>query len=413
MNTTTINNSSGKVLVLGTDTRVVLAIARSLGRHKIAVHLGWLDRNSIARRSRYVTRVHELPAYHPTDTRWKTELLRFLDQERFDLVIPCNDSTLVPLQLNRQDFADAPGLHLHRQEVFDVVFDKLKSYELASRLGVAVPPAVLVKTRADQEPAGRLQFPVVVKPTTTFDGRSAECQSSVVVRADDRRALGEILAVPPYSHGCLVQEVFDGTGMGVEVLVDEGRILTAFQHQRLHETMEYGSSYRKSVPLLPELREAADKLMRALGYTGIGMVEFLYNLKDRRWIFVEINGRFWGSLPLAVNAGADFPYFLYQFWVENRREFPQGYPSEVYCRNLLLDWQGRKRRKPNGDSRLRGLCKDVAALVSLRDYLDSFSLDDPAPMVGELGQFARAAIGKLRAKVAGQPRHEPIMAAAK
>ena len=38
--------------------------------------------------------------------------------------------------------------------------------------------------------------------------------------------------------------------------------------------------------------------------------EFRVDAASDHWILVEINGRFWGSLPLAVASGMDFPLGL-------------------------------------------------------------------------------------------------------
>src|SRR6185503_6339152 len=114
----------------------------------------------------------------------------------------------------------------------------------------------------------------------------------------------------------------------------DGQVLSAFQHARIHETTEWGSSYRRSVAISPELLEASQRLMQAIRYTGVAMAEFIVNPKSGQWVFLEINGRFWGSLPLAVAAGADFPYYLYRLLVEDNRDLPTDYRLGVRCRNL-------------------------------------------------------------------------------
>lgn len=386
---------AGKVLVLGTDTRVVLAILRSLGRKRIATDVAWIDPESIALRSRYLRRFHAIPDYSPASDLWKERLTDLLEKEKYDLVIPANDSTLVPLQLHRKDFERFAEVPLHEDATFDVVFDKARSFDLARRLGVNVAPAIRVEAFDRRSLPADLVFPAIVKPLTTFDGEREDGASNVVLKIENWGDLERTLRTPPYDRGCLVQEFFPGVGMGVEVLAHEGRILTAHQHQRLHETMSYGSSYRKSVPLDGELYGAAEKLMAALRYTGVAMVEYLYDLESKRWIFVEINGRFWGSLPLAVAAGADFPYYFYRYRVAGIRTFPREYRTGVYCRNLLLDWQGRNTRKRTGRSRTRDLVDDVVALASVRDHFDSFAWDDVQPAMSEIARFAGRGIAKL------------------
>jgi len=404
-----------QVLVLGTDSRVVLAVARSLGRQGLGVHLGWWRPDEpIALYSRYVRQRHEIPPYSPHNDAWKRALLRLLESHAFDLVIACNDSTVVPLQIHRADFERFGCVHLLPPETFEVAFDKFKTYDLAKSLGIPVPEGAAVYSAADAESwFGRLQPPMVLKPRATITAESTG-GSNVVRKAHDLDELRQLIARKPFCHGVLVQENFVGTGAGVELLAYQGEVLFAFQHARIHETMEVGSSYRKSVPLDPDLLEAARRLMKALGYTGVAMAEFIVNPDTGRWVFLEINGRFWGSLPLAVAAGADFPYYLYQLLVEGKREFPQEYQTEVFCRNLLLDWRGSRQWAGRGLRRITALGKTAYELLT-RDHLDSFAGDDMKPGFVELGHFGRRLWSRLRGKPsspgeASRPAQVPLPA---
>lgn len=399
----------GKVLVLGSDTRSFLAVIRSLGRRGLEVHVGWCPAHAPARASRYVTRVHQLPAYTRDGGAWKQALVSLLRQERFDLVIPCDDPTMIPLQHHRADLEPHGRIYLLDDHAFRVTSDKIKSYELAASLGVQVPHAVVVTTPAEAERAlDRLSLPVVVKPAHTFT------PDDLVNRGSVRRATTPEQLVAHIETACargpvLVQEHFAGAGAGVEVLADQGRVLVAFQHLRIHEPLSGGgSSYRKSVPLRRELLEAAQVIIGALQYTGVAMVEFRINPDTNDWIFVEINGRFWGSLPLAIAAGVDFPYYLYQLLVEGRREFPQDYATGLFCRNLWLDavWIAENlralRSRDPAALPLSRMAGEILHLVTLRERSDTFVLDDARPGFVELGQLIGAQWTKAqgRAQVA-------------
>jgi predicted ATP-grasp superfamily ATP-dependent carboligase len=56
-----------------------------------------------------------------------------------------------------------------------------------------------------------------------------------------------------------------------------------------------------------DLKEMAISLLRALEWHGPAQVEFMRERRTGRPYLLEVNGRFWGSMDLAVAAGMDFP----------------------------------------------------------------------------------------------------------
>src|SRR5206468_12795896 len=77
------------------------------------------------------------------------------------------------------------------------------------------------------------------------------------------------------------------------------------------QTTGSGSSLRESTPPPPDMAEAARTLLEALQWHGVAMVEFKRDARDGLPRLMEINGRFWNSLPLAIASGVDFPFLLY------------------------------------------------------------------------------------------------------
>ena len=128
----------------------------------------------------------------------------------------------------------------------------------------------------------------------------------------------------------------------MEALCHEGRILVALQHQRLHEPLQGGGAAHRRTVRSEHLEQAAARLLSALRYTGVAMIEFRADAEAGAWTLIEINGRFWGSLPLSVAAGVDFPRYLYELLCCGRREFPREYRLNVYARNWLLDFHWLK-----------------------------------------------------------------------
>ncbi len=390
-----------KVLVLGDptgDIRSFLGVIRSLGRGGIDVHAAWCPSDSVALRSRYVACRHEVATYRPDDDRWKVELIDLLKREAFDLVIPCTDPSLIPLQLHRSELEPRGRMYLLSDEAFRIVSDKLAANALARSLGLRLARELVVEHRAQSDQvASELGLPVVLKPRWSYDRLSVGARRSVQF-ADTREqldwALKEMLAFGPVT----AQEVFEGRGVGVELLLADGEPLLEFQHVRLHEPTRGGAgSYQQSQVLTPELRDAAVALLAPSRYTGVAMVEFKVNPRTSEWIFIEVNGRFWGSLPLALAAGADFPLSLFQLLVEGRRDFHRNYRVGVRCRNWRDDrwWLINNVRDRWNSPHLPTIplwkvgLEALAGLVTVQERSDTLALDDPRPAVAELGRITQ------------------------
>lgn len=391
-----------KALVLSSVSRTVLAAIRSLGRGGVEVHTAWTRPGCISARSRYVRAAHDLPPYSDTDPSWKTALADLMRRERFDLVVPCTDIDTLALHRHRAELERFGRIYTPNDEAVAVLFDKHRTNELARSAGVRLAREAIIADMDGARDAWReLGAPLVLKPRRTFD-HPAQGLAVRKVRSE-----AELLRILPkfLAHGPVAaQQNFVGHGAGVELLLDRGEKLLAFQHIRVHEPLDGGqSTYRKSVPLSPDLLDAALRILRPLRYTGVAMVEFKINPATGDWIFVEVNSRFWGSLPLSVAAGADFPLALLEFLTTGRRDFPQRYRTGLVCRNLPLDieWQIANLHADRTDPTLATktlpavLCETVANILTLRERWDSLTLDDPRPGFAEIGGLLRRAAGKL------------------
>ncbi len=68
------------------------------------------------------------------------------------------------------------------------------------------------------------------------------------------------------------------------------------------------------------------------------MVEFKEDQSSRVPLLMEVNGRFWGSLQLAIDAGIDFPWLLLQMAKGQHVNVPENsYRCGVKSRWLLGD----------------------------------------------------------------------------
>jgi protein-tyrosine-phosphatase/predicted ATP-grasp superfamily ATP-dependent carboligase len=397
-------SSTGRVLVLGEDNRSCLTVVRSLGRRRINVLLGTQSADSVVPRSRYIDRAFVMPSTKGKPDAFLGALQTILEKEPVDLVIPCSDRTLVPIAQHRSDLENLGQLAIPDELGFRYSYLKDKTLELAQSLGAPFPRSILV------DGVGALEenrffwadrFPIVVKPVSSKvwkDGKRYELRTRM---AADWQSLSALVRDLTAKAPVLLQEYFQGIGVGQEFLVNQGAIVRAFQHERVHEPLRGGggSSYRKSVQVDEDLLFHSRRMLSQLRWTGVAMVEYRRNTQTGEFTLMEINGRFWGSLPLAVAAGADFPYWLYQLHTGEELASEVPYTIGIHGRNVMSDlgWfieQGGRERSKWTTAVF--LAKEVASglrnCLSGKERWDEITQDDPMPGLVELGyNFRRAA----------------------
>lgn len=400
-----------RVLVLGDDMRIFLAVVRSLGRAGKEVHAAPFNWRSPTLKSRYVAQTHRLPRYGDDAAAWLAAVLDLLDEHAFDLVIPCCDRVIIPLDTHRHELA-RHAVAIPHAKAMELLFDKERTRGLCAELGV--PVAEGARLRPGDTPhalARQFGLPLVIKPRKSYWIDKLDTWGRVWI-VESEAELETLLPAIPQPSRYLVESYFEGAGVGVSVLAENGRILHAFQHRRLRQGKGGCSSYRISEPVDPELVSACEKICRATNLTGVCMFEFRRSLQDRSWVLIETNARFWGSMALPLSLGVDFPLFLYDLMVHGKRHAPVRYSAGIRSRNLVLDGYNllnglrelRLRQIGSWSADVAGFLAQPIGWLSGRERSDSFVGDDLRPALWECGMLCRSIGQKLAHRPGRQPR---------
>jgi len=401
-----------RVLVLDGDMTPALAVVRSLGRMglhvDVASHTG--GDSAIAGQSRYARCMLRHPDPLTDETAFLAWCENIIDQGAYQLIVPVTERSVVPMQ-KLLNHAGGERIAIASPDALAIVLDKDKTLALAENLGIPAPRSVLIERMEDiAANLAALKLPLVIKPARSIGADAAGRKQLSVEYAFSARDL-ETKTERFLRYGpVLLQEYFAGEGVGIELIARHGEIEFAFQHLRLHEVplTGGGSSLRMSVPIEPELLDASQKLMRALNWHGVAMVEFKWNPADRSYSLMEINGRFWGSLPLAIAAGADFPAMLYELLTTDSIATRPAAKTGVYCRKLSSDlyWHEMVLRRDAPANLVRfpsngQILKDVLLTFLPRHHFDVQQWRDLKPGLIDLGRIARSyyeRIARLRAE---------------
>ena len=298
------------VLVSQNWGRIGYNVVRSLGRRGLTVVVGTDKFGGTAPLSKYASARfrHPLP---------NSETAAFLDSIKTALVqyaprvyLPLGDDTYVVARHLSQLEDSGVAIPVAPFETIRTLYKKNEAMALATSLGIPTPETIVPTCKEDIIGFCR-QYgsPIVLKCLSASASRGV-----FYFNADQIRQCNGDLPHPKLDFGnFLLQQYVRGVGYGVSLLFNQGQLRAKFTHKRLRERFRAGgmSTLRTGV-VNPVLEEYAERLLEAVGFHGVAMVEFKHDDKSGETWLLEVNPRFWGSLSLAIQSGVDFPYLLYR-----------------------------------------------------------------------------------------------------
>jgi len=369
-----------RVLVLDADMSPALAVTRSLGRLGLCVDIAAHEPNTLSAYSRHA----HLRLVYPDPLKQRDAFLQWMREhlanDRYPLVFPVTERSVSALLPLLDDEQYKGQIALPRRQSLELALNKERTLSLARQLGIDCPGSCLITEESELAKVPEaFGYPVVIKPARSIGNNGEQAQQLSVAYAQDANELAAKVRHYLLFGEVLVQQYIRGQGIGIELIADHGEIILPFQHKRLHELplTGGGSSLRESVAIHPGMLAAARELVRAMGWHGVAMVEFKHNPQTDQFSLMEVNGRFWGSLPLSIAAGADFPALLYQLLTQGRIEQLPVIRQGVLARKLSADiyWYELVLRRI-GDPAIvtfpgkRQLLRDLLSMLSPRHYLD-------------------------------------------
>lgn len=329
------------VLILDGNTRSALAATRSLGKQGIHVVVAGETHRTLAGTSRYCRESFTYPSPAESLLGFLAIVKRECARRGIGLILPMTELSTWTVLRNRAEF-EPLRIPFAELKAYDTLTDKWRLLKLAEQLQLSIPKTWFVRAiRALDDIRRELKFPVVLKPHRSMLWSQERWISTSVHYARSEDELKQIATRYEYfsQHPFLIQEYIAGQGEGVFALYDHGSPIAFFAHRRLRERPPAGgvSVLSESIEPNPKALRAARALLHSVGWHGVAMVEFKVSTAGTPYL-MEVNGRFWGSLQLAIDAGLDFPWLLYQLAMGRDLGPLKNYATGVQCRWLLGDF---------------------------------------------------------------------------
>ena len=363
-------------IVTEAHVRSVVAGIRGLGRAGVRVHaMG--PRGAAGRRSRWAASAGTAPDAQTDGAGHAAAVRSAADADPGAILYPSTEWSLTAC-LSAAEPADALRLPYGRLEALRELRDKDRMASAARRAGL-LAPATLYAGLPEAVDVGSLPLPCVVKPAGT--GRPGP---AIVAR--DRGALQLAVRTAPSGQRLLIQEHADGPLMAVAVVLGPDGALLAEFHQRtlnVWPTPAGVSARAVGVPPDPGVRRGVVGMLASAGFSGLAQVQYLAT--GRGPVVIDVNPRFYGSLPLAMASGVNLPAIWHRSVCGTVNGPPPPYRSGVSYRWMEADLLSLRT------GRLAGLRPPPRPRVGAW-----WSADDPLP---GLALSYGAVAGRIRRRI--------------
>lgn len=303
-----------------------LGVLRSLAKKEVPILL--LDSQyCIGKYSRYKKRFIKSP--HPSETEsYLNFLIDLAKNENIQgwVIFPNSDDAVFVLSKYKNLLNNFYRIPTPDWNVIKNVYIKERTYKIAQNHNIPIPKTYYPKNLEDLLELD-LHFPVIIKPSIR-----SNFYNKVKIKAFHIKDEKELIKT--YKRVCsiidpsevLVQEFITGGPKHLYSFCPffkNGRVLVGIMARRSRQhPMDFGhaTTFAELVNI-ENLKKIAENFLRLIDYYGIAEVEFMFDPRSGEYKLIEINPRVWGWHTLAIAAGVDLPYIVYQDMIGEKIEF--------------------------------------------------------------------------------------------
>lgn len=387
------------VIVTDGNERSALAVTRSLGRRGIPVHVGAENRRSLAGTSRYCQGSFVYPSPWRSPDGYVACIIEQARVHDAAVLFPMTDLAVELLGTPEVRAHAGFAVPIPSLEQYHALSNKYRLMQWAQSHGIPIPETHFVVGGDVSSILPALdRWPVVVKPGRSLVRACGTVKKTSVQYARNTDELRRLYAEhAELREPSLIQSRVIGHGEGVFGLFERGQARALFAHRRLREKPPSGgvSVLRESIALPEPMTKYAQMIAESVHWHGVAMMEFKVDGQGVPYL-MEVNGRFWGSLQLAVDSGIDFPWLLYQLAVAGRVPEPEPYRVGVRSRWWLGDVDHLLLRLRKSESELSLPPESPSRLATIAGFLNVFDLrtksevlrfGDPGPGLYEMKAY--------------------------
>ncbi len=219
---------------------------------------------------------------------------------------------------HRERFEPLIRLALPTIEQIEQVHDKGTLARYCARQGLPIPKTVVPETPGEfRAAAAAFKYPAFVKvrqSAAAVGVKKVHDAAEAIATFDG--FVGELgLGQGSYP---LLQEGIAGDDYCATFLFDRGELRASMVYHNLRSyPAKSGTGVLRETVQAPVIEAIGAELLGRLQWHGVAEIDFRWEgREDSPAYLIEVNPRFWGGMPQAVEAGWDYPYLLYRLAVD-------------------------------------------------------------------------------------------------
>ncbi len=360
------------------------AAMRNLKKHNVSVAVADTSKYGMCQFSRLKDSLDIYTSHYENEKKFIDDMNEICDARNIKKIFPSHNETEI-IGKYKDRFTKEQVSLVPNSEHCKVFNNKSEAYGLVKDLGIPVPQRI---EYADPNNISNIISElkvkrVVIKLLTGNSGKGVFYADSGDEAQKQVKKLIKEFKLEKHRYP-QIEEFVAGQGFGCSVLFWKGKLITTFTHKRIREKIKTGgtSTFRESSSHRG-IEDAAIKIFKSIGWHGLAMSEFKVCPETNKFWFIEVNPRMWGSIPLAIDSGVEFPYLLYLCSTEG----PEAAIEYHQRSHLKLNW---KAKWLLGEffivfQEILSLnLRNIFKILSKRaDSLDDFHKDDPSAFFGQ------------------------------
>lgn len=304
---------------------IALALTRSLGRrgvNVVRIHPNDMD---YSLRSRFCRKVEICPDFYKSEDALLNYLLQLsAEYPEQRILFPASDDTAYFLAKYKEELALCYSVIVSDWEVMEKLTNKRLQYAEAEKIGIPIPETYFPSTTQEVEKLSSTleNYPYIIKPNVAHKWRLASMQSvskgkKAFIASTPRELVDRYRELGLEGHDVMIQERIGGRDERLYTFLcyfNSGSEPHAYCIRRKYRQTPIDFGYCTSTVTChnQSVEDLSVRLLSAIGFKGIGGVEWKLDPRTDAYKLIEINPRPVNTIGAAIAAGVDLPYIAFQ-----------------------------------------------------------------------------------------------------